>query len=34
MNARYSNNEFDARLVPGGDVAENLIDQMGKVKAM
>lgn len=34
MTARYSDNEFDARLVPGGDVAEHLIDQMGTVKAM
>jgi putative intracellular protease/amidase len=34
MNARYRDNEFDARLVPGGDVAEHLIDLMGTVKAM
>jgi hypothetical protein len=34
MNARYSDNEFDARLVPGGDIAEHLIDQMGTMEVM
>jgi hypothetical protein len=33
MNKSYSD-EFDARFVPGGDVTEHVIDQMGTVKAM
>jgi hypothetical protein len=34
IHARYSDNEFNARLVPGGDVTEELIDQIGSVKAI
>jgi hypothetical protein len=36
LTDQYTNtiNEFDARLVPGGDIAKHLIDQMGTVKAM
>jgi hypothetical protein len=34
IHARYSDNEFNAHLVPGGDITEQLIDQIGSVKAI
>jgi hypothetical protein len=33
-NARYSDNGFNARFVPGGDGSKQLIDQLGSVKAI